>query len=389
MKHNFKSINGPINIVRLEGKFKNINKVLYVMMDFHIDVCHQTKCENIFSKNISTYLAENFYKLNNSNKKYDFFFEISDKLTEFGQKIVDDETKYNYKYIHEIVVFFNKLRTNKNSINDIIKNVRVHYIDIRNYFEYQIYTEISKIWNIIDNIRSDNSLETINTMKECLENMSNFLNDLIKIIANPNIENEVYKVFCYLIKKIKEKYNYSEIKSYINKELNIISNELSDLIKDIHNINNKIQTQWNDIIDSNNKNNILIKNNFEYSYGVPYIKKEKIIVEMTEDINILEVNIIHIFCKIMDIFFIRRFLDKDYITNGILYTGAFHSLFYIHALCKIFNFKVTHYDYSKIENLEELNKQIKKLKYTELSEIFFKPVLSQCSDMSHFPENFN
>lgn len=32
----------------------------------------------------------------------------------------------------------------------------------------------------------------------------------------------------------------------------------------------------------------------------------------------------------VDIYFLRRFLDKDYITNGLSYTGSTHSLMYVY-----------------------------------------------------------
>ena len=31
-------INGPINVIRLEGKINNIKKVLYIFMDVHVNI---------------------------------------------------------------------------------------------------------------------------------------------------------------------------------------------------------------------------------------------------------------------------------------------------------------------------------------------------------------
>jgi hypothetical protein len=36
-------INGPLNVVRLEGKINKIKKVIYVFLDIHIDVNNHTK----------------------------------------------------------------------------------------------------------------------------------------------------------------------------------------------------------------------------------------------------------------------------------------------------------------------------------------------------------
>lgn len=49
----------------------------------------------------------------------------------------------------------------------------------------------------------------------------------------------------------------------------------------------------------------------------------------------------NIFIIITDLFFIRRFLDKDYITNGILYTGMAHMNNILYLLVKYFDFNLS------------------------------------------------
>ncbi len=84
----------------------------------------------------------------------------------------------------------------------------------------------------------------------------------------------------------------------------------------------------------------------------------------------------------------RRFLDKDYITNAITYTGSAHSCTYIEILTQEFDFVITHTSYSTISDLSELNRVVKTKKSTELDEIFYPPILNQCSELSNFPKNF-
>ena len=43
------NINGPVNVVRLEGNINDISKVIYFMFDFHNNVNNQTKCNDIRS----------------------------------------------------------------------------------------------------------------------------------------------------------------------------------------------------------------------------------------------------------------------------------------------------------------------------------------------------
>lgn len=73
LSKSIKQVNGPINVVRLEGKVNDVRKVIYVFLDFHYGISRQTECENIYSKDIQLYLAENFGNLTKSDKIYDFF----------------------------------------------------------------------------------------------------------------------------------------------------------------------------------------------------------------------------------------------------------------------------------------------------------------------------
>ena len=52
---NIKKVNGPINVIRMEGRVNNIDKVIYIFMDVHYPVDSQTKCDNIFSKDKRRY----------------------------------------------------------------------------------------------------------------------------------------------------------------------------------------------------------------------------------------------------------------------------------------------------------------------------------------------
>ena len=106
----------------------------------------------------------------------------------------------------------------------------------------------------------------------------------------------------------------------------------------------------------------------------------------------------------MDLYFLRRFLDKDYITNGIVYSGALHSADYINILVNLFNFKITHTAYAVTNNIVELNDIVKSydpfseknksLEYTAIlfgTEDLFLPFgykSIQCSDIAKFPPNF-
>ena len=82
---NIKEINGPTNIVRLEGSIGSVKKIIYLFFDTHLEVSGQTECDNIFAKDVQMYFADNFNLIgnisnnnnnNNRSKMVDFFLEI-------------------------------------------------------------------------------------------------------------------------------------------------------------------------------------------------------------------------------------------------------------------------------------------------------------------------
>lgn len=108
---------------------------------------------------------------------------------------------------------------------------------------------------------------------------------------------------------------------------------------------------------------------------------------------------IYLFVSLIDMYFLRRFLDKEYITNAIIYGGYGHTLNYIYLLIKYFNFKITHYSYlnTDVEKFTKKMREIREIKNYE-NFIFEKIKITmiqkdgkpyQCSDISNFPKEFN
>ena len=90
---------------------------------------------------------------------------------------------------------------------------------------------------------------------------------------------------------------------------------------------------------------------------------------------------------IIDIYFLRRYLDKDYVTHGITYTGGNHSDNYVRLLTKYVDFKVTHASYARIP-LDKVNKILKNASHDETFDYFTPDKEIQCSSMKDFPDNF-
>lgn len=99
---------------------------------------------------------------------------------------------------------------------------------------------------------------------------------------------------------------------------------------------------------------------------------------------------LNFFSRYIDCMFVRRFLDKEYITTGVLYSGSYHSSNIIFILLKYFNFKLTNIVYSNSKlSTEKINNNIKRLNDPNDSLHFIYPeVAYQCSNLKNFPINF-
>ncbi|RYX78189.1 hypothetical protein EON71_01310 [bacterium] len=94
---------------------------------------------------------------------------------------------------------------------------------------------------------------------------------------------------------------------------------------------------------------------------------------------------------LMDTYTLRRILDKHYVTNGIIYCGAAHSINYIYFLVKYFGFNITHASYSAV-GIDKLNNIIKKCNtsdyHLQIALMLLPPEKQQCSNMENFPTDF-
>ena len=329
-------VNGPINVVRLEGEIFNINKIIYIYFDHHYDLYIQTKCNDFISDDIVVYLNKEFSKI--KNKYIDFFMETTIEQKDlFLSKIYKKD-----RYIDEINKFFMTnilIQNNKNLGTKINKNIRFHYVDIRNEFKLNFYKIFDKIKK---NIKHNNNSSKIiyEEYKNLIDEINNKLDELTKILKNNGNK---------MIEKIKLKYNHPEIKEKINNLIDNIYDYINILKKNIININN------------------------------------------LEEVDTQYIELIKLYAWLMDIYFLRRFLDKDYITNGIIYCGVGHALRYIIFLIKECNFNITHGSYLS-KPITLINEIIKKSDINDIENIkslFIKENYTQCIDISSFPDNFS
>ena len=96
--------------------------------------------------------------------------------------------------------------------------------------------------------------------------------------------------------------------------------------------------------------------------------------------------------EISHIYFVRRYIEKDYITHGILYALDDASLKILYILINKFDFKITNI-FHIATSVDDFENKMKKTRYNdykfnEVAQIILPKEFSQCIDMKGFPKLF-
>jgi hypothetical protein len=385
-------LSGPLNYIKLLNN--KTNQSIWLFMDFHKDLLHQQKCEDYDAKDFYKFIQK---KLSESDELIDFFLEINP--TDIN---IDLNTHQNGIYLEETRKIFRKIYLqNENGQNKNVEdkqNIRLHYIDIRDYaFVYDFYKNIDSIFSILKASGLENIDAVINkilSIKQTLE----FINKIIKMIrsgktiiddkkfkidyVNLKIESETsekinysfYDVlntgFYQLLTTILEKYNDKNNREKINNyfDINYLKNS-ENLIKYLDNFVQKLNKISNRI-DSQNTNQEInideivlsdeLKDKRVY-YGINKYEYENDYNEIFSTIEKIEVILAKLGCVFMDCFFLRRLIEKEYISKSIVYTGAYHSAVYTWFLVKYYDYVIDDYQYINTELLGK-NESVDELK---------------------------
>jgi len=395
-------ISGPINIVRLEGDVlsnqETIKKTLYLFFDIHVGT---TECIDIKSINIEKYLYKIIDKQNKTHPQisYDLFLET------FSSRISDyDSGLKGEVYLEHMRKFFSYL--DKDDKHKSIKNLRLHYFDVRDVFTMEKFTPngslFSKLRYLIRTIAFEHNTHP-GSFKACDEilaihikkitQMHFLFSNEIKYIKsdkrvdsddiNDNLDELTYDIFMNnIIYKLKYKYNNKNIEDKLNKIINIyltnLSTELLENLKKLRKMLTEVQDTSKEHHDDLYKSGSLYEEiklnkklyNFHEFSLIVFDKLRKLLVNLT------------------DVFFIRRYLDKNYINHGLHYAGAYHSTNVINILVKYFDFKITNVTYASIP-IDEMEAKFKKsTDVYDLRKFVIPSRLYQCSNLKGFPANF-
>lgn len=404
-------INGPINVVRLEGEVNRIKKVIYLFMDIHQPTGTETECDDVLSKDVKDFLVDQFRKIKD-DKMIDFFLETMPSLIPMRRF-----NEYKENYIHNVIKMFSKAFQKKDKdavvINELFPTIRFHHMDPRDYFEANSYTTFNNLLDSVDSmwkskyiVPSDfdymsNYIQLVNNdinfmytyfFKESLDKIKDVIAKKKPIVPASMEEHKMMTQQDFdiqslsLIKKIKSRYNHKDVMNNVTKILNTyVKTQFDDYFK----LDKERIKMFDDMKKKIVAPRVLNNNKEKPNWGTPYETKLTSLAELDIHLSNMFDAYLHAFVGLMDVYFLRRFLDKDYITNVVAYTGAMHSLNYIYYLVKYFGFKVTHYDYAN-PKISDYNKEIKKSKSPrDLGFIFYPPILKQCTNLSNFPKNFD
>lgn len=393
-KYNY--INGPLNAVRIEGEVYGIKKVLYIFMDYHNYITKQTKCPSFVSIDFVNYLASEFQNLDN---ELDFFMEIG--ITNLNYY----KSQYKDRYIDEVAKFFSqtlKIQNNKNIGTSLGENIRFHWIDIRDVIKNNINKNLDNIYKYLDEPRkyitkiysalSSSYTYFLNIKKDMIFLSSHFDKTYAQSGGKINLDIEDYiENITYFFNKLNNSYNHNE--SY--KQISILYKNIYKHYYKIIDILNNIISQINNYKDKNKEfitdiqTAKKLSNSNKVIYGTDYFEDYDIINNIYKQTVKMENHITILFSSIVDMYFLRRFIDKDYVKNAVVYTGLYHSIEYIRILCTRFNMKITHVSYSS-HDIDTINNLFtdKDLSHKKLSEILVPPNLIQCSDITTFPSKF-
>lgn len=386
-------VNGPINVARLTGKVGDKQKIIYLFFDFHMSVLHQTQCPSYMSEDFVRYFVKTI-KTTNKKKQFDFFFEVgptfSDRsLPQFRGRYIDEVYRYFKTSIN--VVRDEKTKKSINKGSKYTSNLRLHYIDIRDYLKTNINIINNEIHNLLNSMLCEQyvRIDIVENVDSLLTKLQDEINRTTSKLSSKKISKDTKTDFIEnIFEKLFNRYSDDNVKDKLLNESHIVK-LIKQLLENIYEHIKELRITINDIRTNYVPANVLTKGHFnEFNYGTDHKTHIETASKLVTTFYDIDYEILCMYAYIIDVYFMRRFLDKSYINNGILYAGAMHCANCLHILVKQFGFEITHVSYADCD-IDTLHRIIKENEFSnEFSKHFMRPTFSQCVDMTHFPKKF-
>lgn len=366
----------------------------------HLRIQSETRCSNFMADDIHKYVIKTVH--NNKNTIYDFLLGISPK------KLTQSSSDYKLTYQEEVgKIFLQEFRydyvNDKVMSTKTIPNMRLHYVDIRYPLEMDTIEIIGGMLNITSIASRDlylyqSQIKLLDELRQKIIGNLSMVYDVYfkkekqkgvqhggKRIFEMDTQEQLDRLMTEIINKIRNSYANNNVKK-------ILVSTFDNIINYYYNNAAKYHDELIKELDHFEKLDMKQKKSLRGLYDFMYQSQDvkQYILNLSDIVDNFCMCVNGFFNSVMNIYFLRRFLDKKYITNSITYTGSFHACTYLHILVKYFDFEITHIVHSDIKDLKKLNAYVKK--YTEPIDnkfmfTFLPEQLEQCVDLKDFPPN--
>jgi hypothetical protein len=396
-------VSGPVNVLRLEGHVGDVKKVVYLFFDHHLDhgdyINGQSECTDRQAIDFKRYIFENLENRTSDMPVIDIFLETF-QYSVIARDNTNRSTKN--KYLLRFRSYFYDLFKNRNdskTINNVIDHIRVHYIDIRDYIT--VLHAANKLYprqiSVNDPILIPYLANRCKIRRQIIDLLEKTTYSYTKLSIPENyvpydveipLDVAIDRLNNYF-DKIKYRYKHDEVRNKLWRRFQYVLYMQYDVIW-------KADKMISFILDARATPNEkkLSTSDLTYYSGVTSHGEDNLILR-EKWIGLQELDGENGFAStadvwLMDLYTMRRLLDKDEITNVVIYTGGLHSTNYVKMLVRDFDFKITHASYTKERNMDKLNQDIKTSPEYMTEYLINQSVYSmrQCSDLTDFPEHF-
>lgn len=385
-------IDGPLNIITISNK--NMNKRMTIIADYHEDVEKETDCNRPDSIKLEQFIE---YKLHDSMKKNKVVHIFIETLPSNHTNGLDkDEMRYADKVIRYLLKTFHQPNVSEGITmrSNRFPNVTLHFVDIRNLIFMNMdryYIKIVKLMTQIG-ITSNISPEIINEVREAIKPIRGLvmftyksmyeLNDVSSIELQRKFDimtdEQIKAVIAMrlIVHKLSSSYKDKETKDKINK---YIRGEFKENFDKFFALDDELTKFLDELEKNKNENKQWIDDDGGIAYGKPYLQVKEELCKLDELLYKLNSSwFVDITSKMMDIYTIRMFLNKD-IESAIAFTGIEHSMFLLYFLVKFFDFDIDSVSLLNDITKEELVNKIKTNTDKGFHKYLFPKKLVQCA----------
>lgn len=406
-----KEISGPINVLRLEGMVGSTegpneakSKVVYIFFDDQSPITSQTECLNVHSIDVNKYIVNTFHKISTTDPDYicDFFVDSTpaqyriDPVERARIQQTQGTAILRPTYEDQIVrlvqsanAYDPKSRRAQSSV--LFKNVRLHYVDITEPLMKRIVETLAQAESVVRNSPS-HSLAPIDPyayvlLEQVKQEIALYTRIYQTILTRPSATiDEPHTQFARYLRKLLYGFKVPAVKRILTEYVHASFDQLSQLSKQI---DETIKLFVTSVHDQENPP-------FTYTDGVyKYdIAKTRLDVESVGqrilDTHTLFIGSLQTVTELSDLYLLRRLLDKDYISHSVIYASREKGIHITRILVGDFDFKITNTAFTAITDMTKLNQTIRQRTRNNhaIADLLAYPGMSQCSDITDFPENF-